>query len=357
MNFNTIKDIASLRNTDFATIVSDRHLFNFIYANRVSFYEWLQIYFSDKHLANHLNALVNYRHHISRTFIDLSNQSIRGENELSLLKQIVSHFPRISVAKVDLDNFLSNTTDIMATIRHLKNLRKLTIITSAEFEFDNREYYFDRISELEFEYRFPNNYSTHSLGDFMLKMPQLQKIYLTCVCLTNSFYQQINALKLEEIYLYDVECIDLESIQLLPAILSLTKLSIRFYSLSNLKATALCKAILSCFISKTCSIEDLTFEVTSSDSPLHFEAISYLSKLKKLTIFACIRDMNTYFNVTRILFLIPQIKHYIQIDFHLIRPNNRFDLTDISHNTSIRRFIVSIVSDFAVTLPNFSFSL
>lgn len=130
MNSNNIRDLASLDMVSFRTMMINPISFFETFANRMSFHEWAQLYFYNKHFANNLNSLVGERFHFGHTFMDLLDQSLSGEHEHCLLEKITIKFFQVMHFRIDLDHFKSDQTNIFSIISHFKNLRKIEIHSS-----------------------------------------------------------------------------------------------------------------------------------------------------------------------------------------------------------------------------------
>lgn len=356
MNFNTIKDLALLSNPDFHKIVSDPTMFFSIYAQRVSFYEWLQLYFSNKKFANTINALINYRHYISQTFLDLYTQSIQGENEFQLFKKIISTFPYIIEAQIDLDRFSTLPSEILSSMRNFKHLQKLTLYTRSNFVLYDRDVFiFYSVTEFSYFYRNnPNNFSDLSLYSLLMQMPNLVNIALSNFPLSTPLITLLAESNISEVYLLDVDSFNADPTPFLfnP---SLKKLTLRFKDLSNEKANDLLRTTLDSF-SPNSNIENFTFEITSSIYPIHFEKMFNLPKLQILNIYVSMRNMRIYYNLVRILFLIPYFNSSTIINLHLNYSSNFFDRDELFNPTlNIFNFISEHARNLQTQCANFFF--
>lgn len=355
MNFNLIKDIASLPTSEFCRMINDPLSVFSHYAQLVKFREWLQLYFSHKDFANQINSLVDDRHFVSDTYLDLNNQSIGGENEIALLEQITQNFPNTVEIDIDCDNFYSDTPDIVFLLHRFLKLEKFDLISSSVFEIDNRQYIFENLFELRFSFDYYSHYDISSLPPFFSKMPNLKTLYLKNVPFRDSVVLGIVSLPfLEELILLNCDCKTNTQFGLLAQMPSLKTLSITSYSASDHYTARLMDKTFKAIRFTPCSITNLELELPSTDF-IDFEAIFYLLNLENFSLLAEIRDQKIYSNLIRFLSLIPYFPTKPLISLTLKRAINRYDNIDVQLYCTAFQFVVKIALDIKEKNPNFQF--
>lgn len=354
MDFNLIKDLASLPTSEFFRMINDPLSVFFHYARLVKFPEWLQLYFSRRDFANKINSLVDDRHFVSNTYLDLDNQSIGGENEIALLKQIARNFPNTLEIDIDCDNFHSPIPEIIFLLHRFSELNKLNL-TSTLFEIDNRQYIFENLTELKFSFDYYTHYDVSSLPAFFSKMPNLKIMFLKNVPFRNSIIKGITSLpKLEELTLLNCDGKTNTEFGHLVLTSPLKKLSVTSYSVPDNYIARLMAKIFETIRCVPCSVSNVEIELPSTDY-YDFEALFYLPNLDTLSLSVEIRDQKIYSNLTRFLSLIPYFPTAPQISLTLKRPINRYDNIDIQLYCTTFQFVVKMALDIGAKTPNFHF--
>lgn len=354
MTSNISINLSSSDNSDFGLTTSNPDNFYSDYAQGITFYEWIQIFFTNKKLANTLNSLANDRHHISHTSLDLYTQSIGGENESYILKKIVEYFPRIISARIDLDNFLEFSSDFFEIFFGFAHLKSLTLYSSTHFPVLFSEFIFPKLNHFCYVNKQPAVYFELPLSFFIFKMPNLRKLSLYNVSLSSAFRNGFPNCNLEEIYFVDIESFNTDSGEIF-RLKTLKKLTIRFLRLPDEQSNDLLCHVLESF-SLNLPIENFTFDLPPSVFPIHFENIFNLKNLKVLSIHVSIRNMFIYYNFIRVLFLVPFLSPTIEINLNLSRSCNDFDISNyVYDDTNIFDFAHSYCTQLSVQYPNFHF--
>lgn len=356
MNFNTIRDLASLDMASFRAMMINPITFYEAFANRMSFYEWVQLYFHNKNFANNLNGLVGERYHLGHTFVDLLDQPLSGENEYSLLEKIAVKFSQMMHFRIDLDHFKTDQTCIFSTISHLKNLRKIEIHASClKIKFFHG--IFPKLTKMTLFIKQYNDFSvdSESLDSMIIQMPNLRSLTLKNFRLSNSTFLHIFRLHLEEIIFYNMIC-DLETIKFLIFKDSLRSLLIlRDNAFSLINPYNFLDIVLSIFQFGDSNIKKFVFDVPDSNQPMLFENILHLKKLKLLVIFVNVSNQYVYNNLYQIFSIVPYISSTCQIKINLIDPLNDFVQGFLYEAKTICEFIYECASELQDRCPNFSF--
>lgn len=347
-------DLTSSDNSETDSTVSNPDNFYSDYAEGITFYEWIQIYFSNKKLANTLNSLVNDRHRIGHNSLDLYTQSIGGDNEFSILRKIIENFPYIVDARIDIDNFSLFSAEIFETFYGFAHLEKMTLYCSTYFPVLYSELIFPKMNHFCYVNKQPTANFDLPLSFLIFKMPVLKKLSLYNVSLANVFHTEFPNCNLEEIYLVDVDSFNADCGAMF-RLNTLKNLTIRFIRLPDEQSNdILCHALES--FSSELRIENFTFDLPPSVFPIHFENIFNLENLKVISINVSIRNMLIYYNLIRLLFLIPFFLPSIEINLYLSRSCNDFDNSHYFHNDiSIFDFARGYCTQISTQYPNFHF--
>lgn len=354
MNFNLIKDLAKLPGPLFSKVIMNPdYVFSF-YAQQLSFREWILLYISHKSFAIKINALVNNRHHITLTYLDLKNQSIRGRNELILFKQIIEAFPLIADLDIDFDNFNSSSADVTYLIAHFRNLQCLSINIHYDFEIDNRKFFFENLTELKLSFY---RYAEHktSICALLLKMSNLRKLFLKNVSICNSVIDHIRTLEtLEQIDLIKCGCNHHDKIERLIETPSIRKICIKSYPSSS-EGTRIMRKFFQSFRSNPRFITDISLEVPS-DGFWDFESLFLLPNLENVSISASISKRIIYLHITRFLSRISHFPTRPRIHVHLTHETTYSDYMDSYLIPNRLKCIVKMALDIKEKNSNFYFT-
>lgn len=347
MNFNAIINQRNF-NTNAAKIYE-------IYANRLSFSEWLNLFFQDKSSAIKLNSLVNRKFKINNIKLNLSSQTIAGNDEIRLLNKINEEFPAIEKLLIDLNNFNSDQCDVLDTVQCFKKLNYLCIF----MEFQKNFSISLNFPEVE-EFKLTVSSTTHdSIAKFHIdcliqNMPNLKFCYFNNVYLSEIAIEKLLSLQISKLHLYDIYCSN--HIDDLFQLKSLS--SIRIHGPNHHIYNIMMNRLFFSFNSDS-NIKSLDFQIPSIEIYVPFKNILKLAKLEKLSFSVSITNMDFYLSLLRMLALIPKIKTNCQIEFYLENATNNFDSYVLGQSTSttIRGYIATQAFDLQQRYPNFCFSL
>lgn len=353
MNFNTIKDLASLDCPSLINLVTNPHSFYEIYANRISFYEWLQLYFSNRKFANDLNLLTNERFHVGKTFMDLCEQSIAGENAFRLLNQITITFPRIQHFKIDLDHFKIDQTQILTTVSTLRQMKRLEIYTS-KFKNHYFEQDFSNLSTFTFSVKTYDETSVDgkSLTFLLSKMLNIDSLTIKNTFLTRDVIQALGCLRLDEMYLHNNTYESDEFLYLLYSPF-LKTFVISYDNDFDIYGDFLLDILFTFFEHGTITIENFMFNLPICRS-VNCKNVANLKHLKNLIINVEICNERSYENLCSFFSIIPTIISTCNITLVFVNPTNDFLDNNYDDSQTIRSFVYDCCYELEMKCSNFS---
>lgn len=325
------------------------------YAKSLSFAEWLDIYFHDRHSAIRLNELVNKKFKINNLKLDLFMQAITGNNELQILKKINNEFPSIQQIYIDLNGFNSKQDDVLTLIQHFNQLDSFIIYMNWTQDFDI-SLTFPNVKDFKIsiiENCF-NPMVKFSIDIFICNMPNLKNCYFNNIYLSDLTIEKLIDVQINKLHLVDIYYAF--SIQSLFHLQSLTSIEIFVNNANDFSYNFLLDILIRSFKNENNNIKNLRFNVPSIEIYIPYKNILNLHGLRNLEFIVSINDSNVLFNLLVILSLVPKINSHCKIHYFLKKSSNKYDL-NIFELTTIRSFIISYGYNLQEKYSNFTFSI